>query len=210
MSSPESAWHHHEEDAWVACGGCRTPNVFLTVCRSWWWRQQQHWRCGWCGRRCHTKRHPTRYELCIEDPYEENLNLGRHIGITKSLRVRTELYRGLLSLLKDGEKESCVFASTDLAESADATGPLSSKLPVRALFRLMALATQAIAESKRFSSMDNASGDIAGDGEVMTSKARALLLDWPQRHNQRRLPRRVWLVESLRSSWRTYFLKRRL
>ncbi|EAN87279.1 putative RNA editing 3' terminal uridylyl transferase 1 [Trypanosoma cruzi] len=116
-----------------------------------------------------TKRHPTRYELCIEDPYEENLNLGRHIGITKSLRVRTELYRGLLSLLKDGEKESCVFASTDLAESADATGPLSSKLPVRALFRLMALATQAIAESKRFSSMDNASGDIAGDGEVMTS-----------------------------------------
>ncbi|RNF16460.1 RET1 protein [Trypanosoma conorhini] len=110
------------------------------------------------------KRHPTRYELCIEDPYEENLNLGRHIGITKSLRVRTELYRGLLSLLKDGEKESCVFASTDLANAADAAGPLSSKLPVRALFRLMALTTQAIAVSKRLSSGRVTSSELAGDG----------------------------------------------
>ncbi|KEG07578.1 putative RNA editing 3 terminal uridylyl transferase 1 [Trypanosoma grayi] len=110
------------------------------------------------------KRHPTRYELCIEDPYEENLNLGRHIGITKSLRVRTELYRGLLSLLKDGEKESCVFASTDLAESNEGVGSSPSGLPARALFKLMALTTQAIAEPKSLSGGGGGGG--AGNGIV--------------------------------------------
>lgn len=59
----------------------------------------------------------TRYAFCIEDPYEENLNLGRHMGITKSLRVQAEFYRGMLSLLKDGEYESCVFAATDRADA---------------------------------------------------------------------------------------------
>lgn len=55
------------------------------------------------------RRHSVQYNFCIEDPYEENLNLGRHMGLTKTLRVQTEFYRGLLSLLKEGSKDSCVF-----------------------------------------------------------------------------------------------------
>lgn len=55
------------------------------------------------------RRHAVQYNFCIEDPYEENLNLGRHMGLTKTLRVQTEFYRGLLSLLKDGSKDACVF-----------------------------------------------------------------------------------------------------
>ncbi|CBH12517.1 KRET1 [Trypanosoma brucei gambiense DAL972] len=116
------------------------------------------------------KRHPTRYELCIEDPYEENLNLGRHIGVTKSLRVRTELYRGLLSLLKEGETRSCVFAAADSSGTPAAGGKQSAALPARALFKLMALTTQAISESRRLpqSNSDN-SGRIAnGDNESLT------------------------------------------
>ncbi|ORC86280.1 RNA editing 3 terminal uridylyl transferase 1 [Trypanosoma theileri] len=121
------------------------------------------------GNGSNTKRHPTRYELCIEDPYEENLNLGRHIGITKSLRVRTELYRGMLSLLKDGEKESCVFASTDLAESADVAGTSPSALPARALFKLMALTTQAIAESKQLSEKTDSGNTMVGEKAGVTT-----------------------------------------
>uniref|UniRef100_A0A0A9ZG09 Ketohexokinase n=1 Tax=Lygus hesperus TaxID=30085 RepID=A0A0A9ZG09_LYGHE len=61
-----------------------------------------------------SRKHATvRYSFCIEDPYEENLNLGRHMGISKSLRVQGEFCRGLLSLLKDDITHSCVFASSD-------------------------------------------------------------------------------------------------
>lgn len=67
-----------------------------------------------------------RYTFCIEDPYEENLNLGRHMGVTKALRVYTELHRGLLSLLKDGHNESCVFAATDRAAANAAKSSSSS------------------------------------------------------------------------------------
>ncbi|CCW67884.1 unnamed protein product [Phytomonas sp. Hart1] len=94
---------------------------------------------------------PTRYSFCIEDPYEENLNLGRHMGITKSLRVRTEFCRALLSLCKDGANESCVFASTDRRAAGGKTNTASllagpaGGLPMRVLYRLMAVCTREMA-----------------------------------------------------------------
>jgi hypothetical protein len=104
----------------------------------------------------------TRYSFCIEDPYEENLNLGRHMGVTKTLRVQTELYRGLLSLLKDDVHHCCVFAGTSSAAekksaslqdssggSAGCGGTRSttepSELPLRVLYRLMAISTRELA-----------------------------------------------------------------
>ena len=62
----------------------------------------------------------TRYLQCIEDPYEDNLNLGRHIGDGRKWKVMQEFYRGLLSLLKDPFDASCVFAVTDNSASAAA------------------------------------------------------------------------------------------
>ncbi|KPA77290.1 putative mitochondrial RNA editing 3' terminal uridylyl transferase 1 [Leptomonas pyrrhocoris] len=106
-------------------------------------------------------RSTTRYSFCIEDPYEENLNLGRHMGITKTLRVQTELYRGLLSLLKDDVHECCVFAGASRAEEkrtgggggGDGTGTgrdgaEPAELPLRVLYRLMAIATREVATAK--------------------------------------------------------------
>nr|CCD13968.1 unnamed protein product [Trypanosoma congolense IL3000] len=121
-----------------------------------------------------TRRQPTRYELCIEDPYEDNLNLGRHIGITKSLRVRTELYRGLLSLLKEGESKSCVFASAGLAGPSSVPGRQSSAFPVRALFRLMALTTQAISRSSRLSQSSNEGSCCNGGSSFVETTATSL------------------------------------
>ncbi|KAI5685188.1 Cid1 family poly A polymerase [Leishmania braziliensis] len=113
----------------------------------------------------------TRYSFCIEDPYEENLNLGRHMGVTKTLRVQTELYRGLLSLLKDDLQHCCVFAAsantsgnsgnadnsgvtvsgapaTAAATATNASGE-PMELPVRVLYKLMALSTRELAMARR-------------------------------------------------------------
>ncbi|KAG5483769.1 hypothetical protein LSCM4_04922 [Leishmania orientalis] len=112
----------------------------------------------------------TRYSFCIEDPYEENLNLGRHMGVTKTLRVQTELYRGLLSLLKDDLQHCCVFASSanssgssssadnssaaangapQTATAADDTPADPMELPVRVLYKLMAVSTRELAMARR-------------------------------------------------------------
>ncbi|CAG9571286.1 RNA editing 3' terminal uridylyl transferase 1 [Leishmania major strain Friedlin] len=109
----------------------------------------------------------TRYSFCIEDPYEENLNLGRHMGVTKTLRVHTELYRGLLSLLKDDLQHCCVFAASvnssgstgsnaatvsSAAEPATAAAKTSAEpteLPVRVLYKLMAVSTRELAMARR-------------------------------------------------------------
>lgn len=103
----------------------------------------------------------TRYSFCIEDPYEENLNLGRHMGVTKTLRVQTELYRGLLSLLKDDVHHCCVFAgSAASTEATQATTQRSAhaggegnkgeptELPLRVLYRLMAISTRELAAAR--------------------------------------------------------------
>ncbi|CCW65841.1 unnamed protein product [Phytomonas sp. EM1] len=104
----------------------------------------------------------TRYSFCIEDPYEENLNLGRHMGITKSLRVRAEFCRALLSLCKDGESESCVFVSADRGRTASRTNPGAlpgsssslltaprGQLPFKVLYRLMAVCTREMALARQ-------------------------------------------------------------
>ncbi|CBZ24958.1 RET1 [Leishmania mexicana MHOM/GT/2001/U1103] len=109
----------------------------------------------------------TRYSFCIEDPYEENLNLGRHMGVTKTLRVQTELYRGLLSLLKDDLQHCCVFAAsansygstdtngptvrgaTEPATAAPKTSAEPTELPVRVLYKLMAVSTRKLAMARR-------------------------------------------------------------
>ncbi|KAK7201664.1 RNA editing 3' terminal uridylyl transferase 1 [Novymonas esmeraldas] len=108
------------------------------------------------GRR---SRSVTRYSFCIEDPYEENLNLGRHMGVTKTLRVQTELYRGLISLLKDDVQHCCVFAASASAGgggghepgSAGATSAVANpaELPVRVLYTLMAISTRELAAARR-------------------------------------------------------------
>jgi hypothetical protein len=70
---------------------------------------------GWDEEDVQQGRKHTRYMMCIEDPYEENLNLGRHLGPTKSVKVMHELRRGLLSLLKDDLTSSSVFELCDNA-----------------------------------------------------------------------------------------------
>lgn len=79
----------------------------------------------------------TRYLQCIEDPYEDNLNLGRHVGDGRRWKVLQELYKGLLSLLKDPFGASCVFAVTDQStgsvkdEDAKAADGSAPSVPMR-------------------------------------------------------------------------------
>eukprot|EP00759_Apiculatamorpha_spiralis_P041487 PhF_6_TR40169/c0_g1_i2/m.59521 len=56
-----------------------------------------------------------RYEMCIEDPYETNLNLGRHLGICKSRKIKSEFIRAFQSLLgaKEEVKNCVLFAVKD-------------------------------------------------------------------------------------------------
>lgn len=89
----------------------------------------------------HGRRH-TRYSLCIEDPYEENLNLGRHIGPTKAKRVMQEFLRGFVSLIMDDVKETCVF------ELTDARGSEELLPPATALLKLTAATMVAFAEQE--------------------------------------------------------------
>lgn len=119
----------------------------------------------------------TRYAFCIEDPYEDNLNLGRHMGVVKAMRVQTEFYRGLLSLLK-GDYTSCVFGaasrhemkeghSTSTAAREEGGGKVNTasllgesngeqgrraidgkQLPVRVLYRLLAICTREMAVAR--------------------------------------------------------------
>lgn len=115
---------------------------------------------GDAGAAARRNRSTTRYSFCIEDPYEENLNLGRHMGVTKTLRVQTELYRGLLSLLKDDVAHSAVFGSSSTSTTtrekvtqsdgaAGAKGVVEpTELPLRVLFRLMAIATREMAVAR--------------------------------------------------------------
>ncbi|KPI84990.1 RNA editing 3' terminal uridylyl transferase 1 [Leptomonas seymouri] len=130
--------------------------------------QQQQYDLGSAGggaTATRRSRMTTRYSFCIEDPYEENLNLGRHMGVTKTLRVQTELYRGLLSLLKDDVNRCCVFAGTSSAEEKNSEGGSDGgsgadeasmskgktepvELPLRVLYRLMAIATREMAIAK--------------------------------------------------------------
>ena len=42
-----------------------------------------------------------RYQICIEDPYDENLNLGRQLGACRTRKVMLELQRALISLVTD-------------------------------------------------------------------------------------------------------------
>lgn len=104
------------------------------------------------------RRHTVRYNFCIEDPYEENLNLGRHMGLSKTLRVQSEFYRGLLSLLKEGERDSCVFPpNTNNVEEGEVQEEAESKVPPppprslaqRVLYRLMAITIREVSHSRR-------------------------------------------------------------
>jgi hypothetical protein len=93
---------------------------------------------GWDREELLPGRKNTRYELCIEDPYEENLNLGRHIGPTKARKVQAEFLRGFLSLIKDDVDESCVF------EASDAGSAQEQEIPVEAVVKLMAKVVQCV------------------------------------------------------------------
>lgn len=79
----------------------------------------------------------TRYEMCIEDPYEENLNLGRHIGECRNRKVMAEFRRGLLSLIKDDADDSCVFPERTAAREA-------SEPPLRDVVAVMGAAVLAV------------------------------------------------------------------
>ena len=37
------------------------------------------------------------YRLCIEDPFEANLNLGRHASVVKALKIRSQFFRAALA-----------------------------------------------------------------------------------------------------------------
>ena len=87
-----------------------------------------------------TKSRTVRYQLCIEDPYEENLNLGRHVGFSKERKVMQELYRGLLSLIKDPPHESCVFTNAELQSSSGAEQPV----PVDSFMKVMGVTVELV------------------------------------------------------------------
>lgn len=93
------------------------------------------------------RRHVTQYNFCIEDPYEDNLNLGRHMGLSKTLKVQSELYRGLLSLLKDGERDACVFPPGGVGGGV--AGETSPSIAHHVLYRLMAVIMKETAASRR-------------------------------------------------------------
>ncbi|GET87125.1 RNA editing 3' terminal uridylyl transferase 1 [Leishmania tarentolae] len=148
----------------------------------------------------------TRYSFCIEDPYEENLNLGRHMGVTKTLRVQTELYRGLLSLLKDDPQHCCVFAgSTNSSGSTDSNGAMASgaaepamvaartpseptELPVRVLYKLMAISTRELAIARRRYSATVTAG-TEFPGALLSDLEAAFLAQAP---TEWKLARQVW------------------
>jgi hypothetical protein len=57
---------------------------------------------GWTdGDEVRLAKRNTRYLMCIEDPYEENLNLGRHLGEVRARKVKAELLRGLVTMVRD-------------------------------------------------------------------------------------------------------------
>ena len=56
-----------------------------------------------------SKEKGAKYLLCIEDPYENNLNLGRHIGVVRKIKVMNAFYTGLISLAKDKPFQSIFF-----------------------------------------------------------------------------------------------------
>ena len=52
-----------------------------------------------------------RYIICIEDPYEPNLNLGRHLGVCKARKIRAEFRRAAMSLKSDSMEDCILFNS---------------------------------------------------------------------------------------------------
>lgn len=88
---------------------------------------------GWDHEDVQVGKKHTRYEFCIEDPYEENLNLGRHIGPTKIKKVMMEFHRALLSLVKDDIAESCVFEHSDNVNTTTETPPVKAMMKLTTL-----------------------------------------------------------------------------
>ena len=80
-----------------------------------------------------------RYTLCIEDPYEDNLNLGRHMGECRWRKFIGEMQRALVSLVKDLPQQSCVFPASLLSERDQAQDP-----PIDAITTLMAIAVREV------------------------------------------------------------------
>ena len=84
-----------------------------------------------------------RYTMCIEDPYEDNLNLGRHIGACRWRKVLTEFQRALVSLAKDSVDQSSVFSWMS-SGADDAETKSSQPPPLEYIARLMAIAVEQI------------------------------------------------------------------
>jgi hypothetical protein len=82
-----------------------------------------------------------RYTFCIEDPYEENLNLGRHIGECRWRKVQTEFHRAMVSLLKDTVEESSIFSWMANA-GTEGQGKVAPTL--QQLTQLMAIAVETV------------------------------------------------------------------
>ena len=62
------------------------------------------------------------YHFCIEDPYEENLNLGRHVSSIKKHTVLTEFIFGLTSILSGNVKQVLTDRSSQSAAAQCLTG----------------------------------------------------------------------------------------
>jgi hypothetical protein len=73
---------------------------------------------GWTERdEVRLSKRNVRYLMCIEDPYEENLNLGRHLGENRSRKVMAELQRGLASMVKDPVDDLMISAGASKSAS---------------------------------------------------------------------------------------------
>jgi len=82
-----------------------------------------------------------RYHCCIEDPYEPNLNLGRHMGICKTRKVKAEFVRASLSLMRDAVNHCVVFGGKDpIGSQRSGEGLLVSEPPPECVMKLSEVA----------------------------------------------------------------------
>ena len=85
-----------------------------------------------------------RYVICIEDPYEPNLNLGRHLGVCKARKIKAEFRRAALSAKVDSIDECILFSSKYKKE----TYVPMKEPPQELLLKMQGIVSEALGESK--------------------------------------------------------------
>ena len=144
-------------------------------------------------------KHPgknVRYSMCIEDPYEDDLNLGRHLGVNRSAKLMAEFRRGFISLLRDNPEDSCVFpGKANVGAASAATLEHEERQPdVSHLATLMVHVADFIEKRRSHTALRGASTTtteeegrdtnvhpaVGGGGKAPAGAAAASLKAWPE------------------------------